>query len=229
MLMRDKLSQISVGTDSEKTLFVSAFDSLYDMEVVALIVAWLSNGVANENIVTRNIVEKVMNNQPSLFVRNIDETLRDGIIEDACVCGLMTTSHLCTLLEKIKAMKSMQDEYLSHMERAKDKCKYSHDALAMMFSGGTGFPTRASSSTFYRFNLFFYWMAYKFRLWQVPTQQALLPCNDKILERAYNLGIVKTPVKSNIANTIALTKKARSYFGDNDFYKLYEILEFYNE
>lgn len=104
--------------------------------------------------------------------------------------------------------------------------EYAHEILAYMFGGGTGFQTLNSNGAFYRYNLLLYWLVFKLRVWDdVWTETILLPCNDRTFSRAYDFRIFKHHRKTNLQNTVELTKFARGLFGD-EFYKLYEILEY---
>lgn len=184
----------------------SPFDVKEDMEMTCLLNAYLCNG--KEWTIDTSI--QVPFNNESRY-------------------GIITNANIVKLDERIRDIEKqggLLESYKSHLMQK--SCKYAHDALAMMLCGGTCLPSPSSNGTFFRYNLFLYWVTYHFRVWKdVDTSKALLPCNDLVFEKAYLMGIIKKRVKSCLKNTIMLTSLARKVFGDNDFYRMYELLRFY--
>lgn len=228
----------SVGTDDEKTLFVSTFAHNPDEEeIVAILSAWLSNGTRGELYAIDHLVNDIMQKKPKEYLENYyGEAPSEKFVLSQSFFRQTTHYHLARLLEKIRKIQlsqkpELQDTFEYLMSRPKNKCTFIHDAFAEMFGGETMFPTRESNGTFYRFNLLYYWLTYKLKIWHLNPYKdaALLPCNDKIFTGAYELGVVSKRMTSNLKSTIALTEIAREWFGDKDFYKMYELLNFYND
>lgn len=113
----------------------------------------------------------------------------------------------------------------TELMKAKE-CAYPHVALATLLGGGTGFPTTEANSTFYRYNLMFYWLTQRVGAWtDVNTDKALLPCDNRIVQTAQRLRLLgKTRQETTIAQAIELTDMARVVLGNTHFYRLYEYL-----
>ena len=60
----------NVDTDDELSLFVSTFQKKSDAEIVAVLAAWLSNGLTGENYALHTIVDEIMQGKPSHYVEN---------------------------------------------------------------------------------------------------------------------------------------------------------------
>ncbi len=222
----------NVDTNDDNISFLSSFHNYLDVEVAAIIVAWMSNGVRGEQEAARKLIECTMNAEPSKFASSyINEFDQYG---DSSFFGIITFSHLHNLIVKIRDVlnsnASIQTLFrMRQSEKKKNRIKYAHDALASIFSGGTCLPTSKSTCAFYRYNLFLYWMAYKMNIWQsVDITNAIIPCRDDVFARAHKLGVTRHQLKTNLPSAIKLTKTAHSWFG-NDFYKMYELLNFSNE
>ncbi len=222
------VSQVDVC--DEKASFISTFGDKKEKEIVAVISAWLSNGVRNEDYVLKSIICGEMKGQPIDFLQDYRVTGCYKDREYESLCGLLTYHHFHHLLIRLysisKGSDTLQEAYLYTL--TKKKPPFSHDAFVRLLGKNTGFQTTKTNGTFYRFNLLFYWLTYRLNVWQdVDTTNAILPCNDKVFDNAYRLGIVEKPIKANLKNAVMLTNKAREWLGNNDFYKLYEILNNY--
>ena len=218
-----------VDSDSELSLFISSYKDPDDATIVAILCAWVSNGLEGEEIAVERFIQREMDDYPTTAIRTryTQEKVANRGIES--FWGTLTYEHLFNLLSEIASILDGGNsiyEYYEHATKRK-RCKYAHDALAMILGHNNGFPTRKSNCSFYRYNLLFYWLTYKLHIWDVPTSKALLPCNDRIYENAYKLGITKYKKKNNLENAVELTAIAREWFGDEHFYKLYELLNFY--
>lgn len=207
---------------------ISSFNDKRDVEVAAIVCAWLSNGHPTETQAMRNVLYGKMKGKPYEYVFNVDNE-----IEHECnhiICGMLTSSHFNRLVTKIrKCYESMDSVKSALIEKMSESnaygIKYGHEALAMLFGGGTMLPTVSSVETFYRYNLMAYWLNYIYHIWDFPTwKHFLLPCNDMTFKMAHKTGIVSHRMKTSLANTISLTKKAKKVFGEKEYYKMYELL-----
>ena len=215
-------------SDDKRLQLVSTFKESYDKEIVAIISSWLYNGYSIEEYTIERTIEMMMPS-PVTFVLKPNKDVVSA--DNGCFCGMMSNMNFINLIGKIRDClllhESLQVCFNSYMNNYKrHKCKYVHDALAMMFSGGTGLPTKASKSSFFRYN-YLYYLLYKLNIWaNMDISKALIPCNDMIIQRAYQYGIVDESRKSDLGGAIALTNKAKAMFGEKDFYILYEFLNF---
>ena len=226
--IRDFARSVGTSVDIRKTL-VSSFQASYDKEVVAVIAAWLYNGYACEEFVLEKTIEKMKPN-PITFVMNPSN---EWEFDNGSFCGMLSNANFINLLKTIRDANlvngGMAHSFQSYMYAKRHKCKYVHDALAYMFSGNTGFPTKASKSTFFRYN-YLYYLLYDLKIWDsIDLGKALLPCNDAIMLKAYRLGITKKLLRSDLRGTIELTSISKQMFGEKDFYILFEFLNFANE
>lgn len=229
-MTKDQIITCGVDSDDEKSLFISTFGEKRDAEIVSVLSAWMDNGFKYENTILENFVLAEMI-YPLPYVLNYGGKSKWKDKGNASMIGILTYSNLNNLLIKLYETYTTSDDlesafykYFSNYKR--HKCKYAHDALSLIFCGNTGFPTIRNNGTFYRYNLLFYWLTYKLKIWK-HSNIGLLPCNDKIFENAYKYGVIPKRMKSTLTNTIKLTEVAKEMFGDDDFYKLYEYLNFY--
>ena len=227
----------NVDTDDELSLFVCTFPEKSDAEIVAVLAAWLSNGWTGENYALHTIVDEIMQGKPSHYVENYVPYMNFGdVASNQCFFRMFSYGNLDALIQAIKRAKSqyggIQEAFEAVMTKKK-RIKHVHEAFAVLFGGGTMFPTRKSNSTFYRYNLLYYWLTFKLKIWTLcPFDDvALLPCNDKVFTEAFKRGLTKRKWKSTLVNVEALTNTARSIFGENfsDFFKLYDVLFFSND
>lgn len=197
-----------------------------DNEIIAIFTAWMTNQWKHETDKTLSYINDVFYPTPTDFVLNypicdtekIDTNSFFRLLpHDAFMCLICRLRHL------IITYGNIENCFNIWMETHK-KAKHVHVALADMFGGRTFLPTIASNCSFYRYNLMYYLLAYKYKAWNSTyIYKALLPCNDKTFDEAYKLGIMKRQMKSNLENTEMLTNIAKNNFG-NDFYLLYEYL-----
>ena len=205
------------------SLFIPLFKDKCDYEIIAIIISWLSNGWTQESYMQNDLLLHVMKPSPTEYVLNYDKDGMESLYNHSFLKTL-TYGNYCNLIERIKhiiiAYGNVEKAYIkNHIKKRKNKCKYAHDTLALMLGGNTGFQTRATNCTFYRYNLLVYLLAYKYHIWSIDTSDALLPCNDITFGNAYKKGLIKKKMKSNLDNTIILTEMARKKYG-NDFYKI---------
>ena len=220
-----------VDTEDELTSFISTFGAC-DAEIVAIIGAWLCNESDDCACMLTNIVKNIMGNTPTSFVLSFDENKYEKGF--GSLYKNLTTQNFTNLISMIKHdilwKGGIRNCHELYMDSPRHKCKYAHEALSLILSSNTCFPHKGNMGTFYRYNLMFYWLSYKMRLWNgIDTNTALLPCNDAIFRKAKKTGVTKTLLTSNLHNTIKLTNIARNWFGDNDFYKMYEFLKYYKD
>ena len=217
-----------VDSDSEMSLFISSFQDVVDVEVVATLCAWASNGVQGEESTMERFIES-LGESPASFVLDYDahRTFRRRGIET--FYGMLTYRHLDLLLMSLSSILtqwgSVQRCYQAIAHERHDALP--HEVFAYTFGSGTGFPTRSSKCTFYRYALLLYWLTYKLRVWDVDTSRAFIPCNDHVIDAASELGIIRRRLKTPLNYAVVLSDTARDWFGDKDFYKMYELLAFY--
>lgn len=201
---------------------ISAMYDSRDMEVSAVICGWLSNGSPLDACAMKDVLYNVMDGKPYLYVSS-------GTFggDNRVMHGMLTERHFRTLMAK---MHDCYDAFGTlgtaiRESLGKSRRMYVHTAIATILGGGTMLPTPAAMETFYRYNLMCYWLCHCSSVWgDIPLERAVLPCNDRIFRRAFDLGIVSHRMKSSLDNAVMLTKKARGVFGDAGFYKMYELL-----
>ena len=221
---------VDTSKDTRKKL-VSSFHASYDKEIVAVIASWLYNGCLGEDFVLEMTIEMLKPN-PITYVMNPTYQWES---DNGSFCGMMSNANFVNLLKNIRDANlvngGMQQSFSSYMYTKRHKCKYVHDAFAYMFSGNTGFPTKSSKSTFFRYN-YLYYLLYDLNIWDRNTidfEKALLPCNDVIMQKAYQFGLTKRLLRSDLRGTIELSNISKQMFGIKDFYILYEFLNFAND
>lgn len=219
-----------VDSDDVYTSFISTFTDDYNMLIVSIITAWFLNSNKDVSQVIMNFVDKRMRPNPVSFILHYNKEDSDYAIES--VFENITEKNFHNLIRIIKSTTTLQNgiknAYLNYYNSARHKCVYPHEAFAIIFGHNTNFPNTDCKGTFFRYNLLFYWFTYKFGIWNdVDTSRAILPCNDRIFENAKKYGVTKTKLKSTITGAVKLTNIARNWFGDNDFWKMYEFLNFY--
>lgn len=218
-----------VDTDDAYTSFISTFADDYNMLIVAIISSWVQNGERDMFYTIQKIVNEKMESNPSLFV--LSHKRECGYNES--FCENISDNNFVNLINTIKKVTLFQggvrNAYEQYMSSSRHRCKYSHEAMSIIFGYGTHFPSISCKGTFFRYNLLLYWLSYKFGLWSdMDTKRVLLPCNDKIFANAKRFGVTDVKYKSTLSSTIKLTNIARDWFGDADFWKMYEFLNFYD-
>lgn len=223
----------TVNTDDKKSVFISSFHDKSDAEIVAVLTAWLTNGLQGEDYALHTIVDEIMQGKPSEYVDNYLPFMNFGdVAAKQCFFRMFTYENLHNLIQSIKNARSkygsLQGAFESVMSRKKNKCKSVHDAFAIMFSGNTMFPTRESNCTFYRYNLLYYLLAYKLNIWDDDKYNcfAKLPCNDDIFDKAFEFGVITKKRQSTLVNVLYLTDIAKELYGDKDFFILYDVLNY---
>lgn len=210
-------------------LFMPRFVSICDEEITAIFNAWLSNGVRGEEHAIKTIIHKIMDGRPLEYVRNygMGETFERYGVES--FFGLLSYNNLHNLLSSLHNIYSYNGtlEEAYRKKRKKNMGKYAHDVLSLVLGKDTGFTQPKATCTHYRLNLLLYYLQYHLQLWDYDAHKTLIPCNDHVFERAYELGVVPNKMKNNIRSAIELTKKAKEVFGEEYFYKMYEFLMYY--
>jgi len=219
----------SVVVDNRNILFMPRFVSICDEEITATFNAWLSNGVRGEEHAIKTLIHEIMDGRPLEYVRNygIGKTFEHYGVES--FFGLLSYNNLHNLLSSLHNIYSYNGtlEEAYRKKRKKNMCKYAHDVLSLVLGKDTGFTQPKATCTHYRLNLLLYHLQYHLQLWDYDAHKTLIPCNDHVFERAYELGVVPNKMKNNIRSAIELTKKAKEVFGEEYFYKMYEFLMYY--
>lgn len=219
-----KIYNMNVNSDDKTSLFLSSFMDKKDAEIVSLFSAWMTHGWKQEDDEIQDFVKSTFTPTPTLYIENYPRSsyYKNG---NFSFFKILTFPHLDMFLKKIHdIMDKYGDIENAFVKSKKTRDVYAHDTLSRMLGGNTGFQSKKTSGTFFRYNLFLYWMTYKLKVWTTPIENTLLPCNDFIFQKAYELGITNKIYKSNLSKTVILTNKAKEIFGEKDFYKLYEII-----
>lgn len=220
-----KLAEKVVVDDSLLSFIATFLASLHDTEVVATICSWLSNGHQGEGWFAIRVCD--VEHECGHLLEALNKRTQAG--DDACFFSVLTNNNYRNLLDKLNACNgSLYDAFLL---QGGGCSKYAHDNLVRLLSCGTGLPTMNNDCTFFRFNLLLYWLTYRLKApkWKdLDTSNFLLPCNDMVFENAYKLGVIKKRMQSKLSNAVQLTKIARKWFGDKDFFKMYELLKCYD-
>ena len=219
-----------VDSDGFVERILDVYPLTKNAELAAVLFAWISNGFNREYFVMTDCINNIIRGGICDFICGYDahRTFAPNGIET--FYGTLTYAQLdalCLSLSRIiKEWGSLCEAYQASYKE--HKCKMPHEAFFYAIGGGCGFPKRSANCTFYRYNLLFYWLTYKMHIWEdVDISTALLPCNDKVLQSAYELGVVRNRMKANLSNVITLSDKARDWFGEDDFFKMYQLLNFY--
>lgn len=199
-----------------------------DNEIIAIFTAWMANQWEHENNITLSYINDVLKPTPTDFVLNYPICESEKVDTNSFFRLIPHDAFMC-LISKLKQIITTYDcveNYFNMRMNFSKKARNVHIALAEMLGGRTFLPTLVSNCTFYRYNLMYYLLAYKYGVWDsIYMDKALLPCCDKTFKEAYRLEITKHQLKSNLENTILLTEIARNNFGD-DFYLLHEYLNY---
>ena len=221
-----------VNTDDEKSVFISSFSDKSDAEIVAVLTVWLTNGLQGEEYALHTLVDEIMQGKPSEYIDNYLPFMNFGdVAAKQCFFRMFTYENLHNLMQSIKDVKvkygSLQVAFDNTMSKKRNKCKHIHDAFAILFSGNTMFPTRNSNCTFYRYNLLYYLLTHKLGIWSDKYMSyAQIPCNDKIFNKAFEIGVIKKRSQSTLVNVLSLTNAAKIIFGDVEFLRLYDVLNY---
>lgn len=213
--------------DDKKSLLISSFQDKYSQEVVAILVAWLSNGLASEDYFAETFVRNTMR-IPREFLAKYKETNAYAQCGDKTFWGLLTYAHLHALLVRIIEIKERYGSLRRAFEVcvAQGKYKYAHEVFMDIFGEECGFPTKKGNGTFYRYNLLAYFLTYNPCVWDKDViKNALIPCDNNIIANANKMRITRRRLQANILAPIRLTKVAKERFGEEDFYKMYELLK----
>lgn len=217
---------VEMSDDTKKLSFISSFSENIDKEIVSILMAWITHLRQEEFYVMRNFIQKTMMPNPLEYILdyNAIETSNKCFFNTLTILNL--NNLICRIQANVIAHGNIKNAYTASRKK---RHKYAHETLANIFGGGTGFQTSKTQSTYYRLNLLIYWLTKKLGVWNdINIGNSLLPCNDLVFLNAYKKGFIKKPMKSNLTNTIALTKIAKDIYGKDDFYTLYEKLKSYD-
>lgn len=209
---------------TETQEYIMSFDDVRDREIVAIVCAWLCYAEKDRLYDAKYIVNGVFDKHPYRFVMSGDKV--------SCVrsFGLLSPYNLSALVECLRRC------YAKHntLETAfrcvlgntrKNRIRYAHEGLcALLSTPHSGFPSRASNCTFYRYNLFLYWMTHVFKLWNATSGVIqLLPCSDAVFTNARARGIIRKTAKTSLLNATTFTNLAIEKYGD-DYFQLYDLV-----
>lgn len=223
MKYKKTLWYVDRNSTKQMSLFLSLLKDKCDLEIIAIFLAWLSNGWEHEMYVAKKLLFDTMHLSPTKYILEYEQ--KDTILKNHSFTNTLTIGDLDNLLMTLKKILithgNIKSAYMAAQKS--NKKKYSHDIFSLLLSKNTGFQTSKSKSTFFRYNLLFYWL-WKYKIWDdIDMSKALIPCNDLIFENAYLQGIIKKRMKSNLKNAIILTEIAKKQY-DGNFYTLYEKL-----
>lgn len=222
-----------VETESGQLSYIRSFSDDGDMEVAALLCAWDMNDGTGNIYPVQKLIEERMGNAPMSFVAEYTDDMHDDDADNSCFHRTLTYGNLHAMLQKMHAMirehGSILGAVVDAAVRKRSRYTYTHEALCHVLSGGTGLPSGITNGTFFRYYLYVYWMVYKLGVWDSVPLQVLIPCDDQSFNRAFDLGLTKKHETSTLRNAVFLTKKAKKIFGDDDFYRLYEVLNLHED
>lgn len=213
--------------------FAESFEKNANIEIVAFISSWIDNGTIYDGSILDDLFCDTMQGQPYEFI--IDYVPRDGEKDDYCFVGNLTYGNLNNLFSSLHeaytvygGLKFVYESYFSAKnKKIRKDHSFGHNALADFFGDGIGMPTNENTGTFFRYNQFLYWITYKLNVWKgTDVNRILLPCNDFVLERAYDKGYIRKRMESKLQSAILLTDIAKEKYGDG-FMKLYEEITHY--
>lgn len=218
------MNKLESNSGMQMPLFLSTFKDKKDFEVAATICAWMSNGWPHESVKIQEYIKKVMLPTPFEFVERYEFNSE----QQNTFFRMLTYKQLNTLLSRLKFIYkyhgSLEQGFIDTLAFER-KTKYNHEIFAKMLSGNTGFQTAESNCSFYRYNILYYWLTYKFDIWENKRYgRTLLPCNDETFKNAYGNGLTKVLLKTNLPSAKILTIKAKDIYGKDDFFKMYEDL-----
>lgn len=207
--------------------FIASFNGTRNAQIIAILCAYFSNGYSNPIDFVKKINEEKFKGNPLYYIGEYDY----WDIPNFCLYENISELNFARLLiiinNEILCHYDIFNAHHAYMSSTKLKCKYAHEGFARMFGHNTHFPNIDNRGTFYRYNLIFYWLVYKLKIWKgIDTSTILLPCNDIVFSNAKKFGVTKTRLKATLSGTIKLTRIAREIFGDDEFWKLYELLNY---
>lgn len=215
-----------MGSDL-KSLLISSFSDSRDAEIAAVLVAWLSNGTPDEECFIKTFMLNTIR-APRDFVVRYKESKSYANYGNKPFFGLLTYANLHALFLRLSNLiEEHGDLRTAFIQRsAKMRYKYAHEVFADMFGEDCGLASRKSNGTFYRYNLLAYYLSYRPCVWgKGIIKNALIPCDNRVMERARSNGVTRRRLHSNVLTPIMLTKIAKEKYGEDDFYKLYEALK----
>lgn len=217
-----------VPQDNPHVSYINTFKKIGEREIVALLCAWVYNDGTGDISPVQKLVEETMENKPLDYVLAYDGDPNIGEYANASFHRTLTYGNLVTILCRMrdiyKNYGTIRTAMYETAANKKNRCNYMHDALCILFSGGTGLPSRITNGTFFRYYLFLYWLHDKLGMFESINKPTLIPCDDTTFVRAYNLGLTKKYETSTLKNVVMLTGKAQKIFGEDKAYKLYEVL-----
>lgn len=209
--------------------FIANLKDDFEKQVMTIFAAWISDANKGKLYALERIYVEIMNADANGYVAS--KKYQELECASGSFCRLLSYKHLCALFDKINkaffdGQQNFESNFITIFNNKKNRCKFAHDALAIMFSGDTLFETRKNNCSFYRYNLMFYYLTEKLNLWEKAKDvPALLPCNDKIFVRANKYGLTEKRLPTTIRGAELLTKYAKQMYGE-EFYQLYENLKY---
>lgn len=208
----------------DRLLYIETFSTIEDKEIVSVLCAWLCGGknANDEFYVIKELVECTMGGNPLEYVKCFDKEITKE--EDyRCLYGLLSIQDFYGLISTLKRVYHLGTLEQAFIQQFKDV--YAHDTLARLLGGCSGFPTRQSSSVFFRYNLLFCWLTWELKIWRNADESCgLIPMDDFMFQRAKDYGYIDKRNNSNsLKDAIEITRKAKEKYGKN-FYILYDEL-----
>lgn len=218
-----------VGNDTKK-LFIAPHvvpnARKQDLEIMCILASWLSNGYEYEDYMMTKLIKGEMGEKPYDFVLDYEYDLRYASNGFMCFSGAMTHHNLHELLLSLNDIYSVYDSLETATKSVRRKSKYLYpDILSLFDNYDTGFAGIKSNGSHYRVNYLVYLLYYVFRIWNdIDSDRCILPCNDKVMRNASNLGIVRNYKSANINMAITITNVAKDMFEGDSFFRMYELL-----
>lgn len=199
-----------------------------DMEIYLAVLAWFSNFKAmdkTEIYIARNIIIGNIGESPTKYVLNYDKVSGAAITNNSL--RILSFRHWSNFMLRLKKTLSENESIESAYLKLRGKIKGApHVVLSFMLSGETGFPTSNSKCTFYTYYLYLYLLS-KHRVWSQHTvKDALIPCNSVVIKNALSKGYLKKAKEPTLRVANELTNVARAKYGNENFYKMYEELNY---
>lgn len=197
-----------------------------DLEIMCILASWLSNGYEYEDYMMAKLIKCEMGEKPYDFVLDYEYDLRYASNGFMCFSGVMTHHNLHELLLSLNDIYSVYDSLETATKSVRRKSKYLYlDILSLFDNYDTGFAGIKSNGSHYRVNYLVYLLYYVFRIWDdIDSDRCILPCNDKVMRNASNLGIIKNYKSANINRAITITNVAKDMFKEDSFFRMYELL-----
>lgn len=204
---------------------VSCFESQKDKEIVLIVYAWMIQNTPPCDISSKRYIKQfikhTLSDKPFEFVKNYE---KGNINKMHCVFRILSFKNFNNLMYRLKRVYTVYKSLENLVVIKTRKNSYPYIILAENMSGGTGWPTINSKCSFYAYHFLLYCF-YKSGTWKNDMKRkCLLPCDDAVFYKAFENKETSKILSNNLHNTIVLTKKAKSKYGDNDFFKYIDSL-----